>query len=226
MKTEIIKTGDGSLTLYVPELDEHYHSTFGAVQESLHVFILSGLNVLAGAEKKTINILEIGFGTGLNALLTYFEKASGCSVNYCSIEAFPLKNEIIKKLNYTDFIKNESSEVIFSKIHNAPWNERIQISEEFFLLKIHGKIQQLELAENEYELVYFDAFGPDVQPEMWSKDIFEKIGKATRSGGILITYSAKGIVRRNLIAAGFETEKIPGPPGKREITKAIKRRFT
>jgi len=220
MKTELIITGDGSNTLFIPDLNEHYHSTFGAITESGVVFIDAGLKqVLRNLSE--INLLEIGFGTGLNALLSFLE-ATGKTIHYTTIEAFPLDQNIIDALNFSDFLTIENAGMVFNSIHQAPWENEHSISDHFFITKINSKIEEVALPESHFDLVYFDAFGPEVQPELWTEEIFIKIGNSMKKGGILTTYSAKGQIRRNLKSAGFDVEKLPGPPGKRHITRATK----
>ena len=220
MKTELIITGDGSNTLFIPDFNEHYHSTFGAITESGVVFIDAGLKqVLRNLSE--INLLEIGFGTGLNALLSFLE-ATGKTIHYTTIEAFPLDYSIIETLNFSDFLTLKNAGAVFTSIHQAPWEKEHSISDHFFITKINSKIEEVALPESHFDLVYFDAFGPEVQPELWTEEIFIKIGNSMKKGGILTTYSAKGQIRRNLKGAGFDVEKLPGPPGKRHITRATK----
>ena len=207
---------DGSHTLYVPELDEHYHSVFGARTESIHVFIDAGLNQTT---KQNIKILEIGFGTGLNALLTALNKA-GKSIEYHSLEKYPLNDELENNLIFSpDQTKGET--VIFEKIHRAPWNETVEIIPDFKLFKIEADLLTFNF-NTRYDLVFFDAFGPDVQPELWTEDVFKKIFNAMNPMGIITTYSAKGAVRRAMQSAGFEMERLPGPPKKREMLRGTK----
>jgi len=220
MKTELIITGDGSTTLFVRDLNEHYHSTFGAITESGVVFIDAGLKpVLKNAD--WINVLEIGFGTGLNALLSFLA-ATGKTIHYTTIEAFPVDQNIIATLNFADFHKYENAGTIFGLLHQVPWETEQIIADQFYIIKLHSKIEDVVLPDGHFDLVYFDAFGPEVQPELWTEEIFSKIGKSMKRGGILTTYSAKGQIRRNLRSAGFTVEKLPGPPGKRHITRATK----
>jgi len=215
---EIVRTEDGSDTLYVRELDEHYHSVHGAIQESEHIFINSGFNF---SKADPVRILEIGFGTGLNALLTCIHaERLNKKVSYTSIEKYPLQPETTSSLNYPDILKGDSRR-LFEKIHGCNWNSFVQISGNFKLNKIEGDLLSLNI-EGTFDLVYFDAFGPDKQPEMWSDDIFTGIGAATCRNGILVTYSVKGSVRRSLKRSGFNITLLPGPPGKRHILRAIK----
>ncbi|HBX53771.1 MAG: SAM-dependent methyltransferase [Bacteroidetes bacterium RIFOXYA12_FULL_35_11] len=222
MSLELKITSDGSHTLYVPELNEHYHSIHGSIQESRHIFIDAGFNALTRNQKE-IKILEIGFGTGLNALLTLQECSTKNSiVSYYGIEAHPLFPEIYSQLNYVSFLKQEGSENYFRMLHESAWEKQIKISENFYLTKIHRDLREYTPPVNEFDLIYFDAFGPDVQPELWSVEIFEKLYKSLKTGGILTTYSCKGNVKRALKSAGFLIEKLPGPPGKREIIRSLK----
>lgn len=225
MKREIIKTGDGSATIYLPEWNEHYHSKHGAVQEALHVFIKSGL--IFFTEKRGVSklsILEIGFGTGLNALVTFLEaQEKGYSIDYTGVEAYPVASEELEHLNYaSSFEGNEElAAKIFKKIHETEWSQKGQISEAFQLEKQQKFFNEIT-ASNEFDLIYFDAFGPRVQPDLWTEEIFSKMFIALKAGGMLVTYSAKGSVRRAMQAVGFEVERIPGPPGKREMLRATK----
>jgi tRNA U34 5-methylaminomethyl-2-thiouridine-forming methyltransferase MnmC len=219
VKTEIKKTDDGSHTLYVPELDEHYHSAYGAVQESMHVFIDAGLKYFD--DKDELSILEVGFGTGLNTLLTLIETPLQ-KITYHAVEAFPLDLKTIKKLNYPNLMSGQESDLIFKKIHDADWDKEVKITDKFMLTKVSSKIQDTALPKNHFHLVYYDAFAPDVQPELWTEDIFNKIYTSMKPGGILVTYSSKGLVKQNLRAAGFTVKRLPGPPGKKHMVRAEK----
>jgi tRNA U34 5-methylaminomethyl-2-thiouridine-forming methyltransferase MnmC len=219
---EIIFSGDGSHTLYLPELKEHYHSVFGAVNESRHIFIDAGLNHIAHKSGK-INILEIGFGTGLNALLTFIEAEQKClEIDYSAIELFPLKESVFSQLNYTEYIQYQDIKGIFLKLHQSAWEKRNLLSDHFSLVKMKTSIENYLPGNQYFDLIYFDAFGPDVQPEMWTSQVFKKMASGLKKDGILVTYSTKGTVKRNLKEAGFSIEKLPGPPGKREILRAMK----
>jgi tRNA U34 5-methylaminomethyl-2-thiouridine-forming methyltransferase MnmC len=215
---QIIITSDGSHTIYVPEINEHYHSINGAVQESNHIFIKNGFEV---CKADPVGILEIGFGTGLNALLTALKCMSGKKeVNYTSIEKYPLGEWIIKSLNHSEYA-GENAKEVFQMIHAAPWNISVNICKNFNLKKIETDFTADPLS-GRYDLIYFDAFGPDKQPEMWTKDVFEKIASVTKRNGMLVTYSAKGEVKRTLTACGFDVTLLPGPPGKRQMISAVK----
>lgn len=220
-QTEIILTDDGSHTIFLPHLNENYHSTFGAIEESKHIFIDAGFKTLINSHK-VINIFELGFGTGLNALLTYFETKK-TKVNYTAVESNPLKESFYRKLNYPELFNKEYSKEVFLKLHRSDWNKEIVLNENFTIKKLDDKIQNIKLADNSFDLVYFDAFAPDIQPELWTEQIFKKIASAMKTNGILLTYSAKGSVKRALKKSGFTVEGLPGPTGKREITRARKK---
>jgi tRNA U34 5-methylaminomethyl-2-thiouridine-forming methyltransferase MnmC len=216
--SQLITTSDGSHTIYVPELNEHYHSIHGAVQESNFIFIRSGFDMVSA---NPLNIFEVGFGTGLNALLTASKTISGKRmVNYTAIEKYPLEETIVRSLNHHLFA-GESGKELYNLIHSSPWEQLVSISENFNLRKIRNDIT-LWPPSGRYNLIYFDAFGPDKQPEMWTTEVFSSISSITEKEGILVTYSAKGEVKRNLKACGFEVALLPGPPGKRQIIRAIK----
>ena len=216
---EIERTDDGSNTLYVPELNEHYHSTKGAVTESKYIFVEQGFNHLS---KKSVSILEVGFGTGLNAILTFIEADNkGVNTIYDTIEKYPLDKTIIEKLDYLPIIGEENKDR-FNNIHSSQWDKDIELSPFFTLHKINGDFTSYNFIRK-YDVIYFDAFAPEKQPEMWTQDIFNQMYNLLNPGGVLTTYCAKGIIRRMLQAAGFKTERLPGPPnGKREILRATK----
>ena len=214
---KIILTKDKSPTLFVPELNEHYHSVHGAVQESMHIYIDSGLNYF---EKNKISILEIGFGTGLNAVLTFAEaEKRSLKINYETIEKYPVEAEIFQKLDYSSNLELNKS--IFNDLHNCKWNEKVEISSFFTIKKINSDLKTYNFTGN-YDLVYFDAFSPEKQPKLWTKEIFTKIYNCLNEGGILVTYSAKGIVKQALRGSGFTVKRLPGPPGKHHILRACK----
>jgi tRNA U34 5-methylaminomethyl-2-thiouridine-forming methyltransferase MnmC len=219
MDTKLIISQDGSHTLYVPSLDEHYHSHFGAITESKHIFIGAGLASLAGDK---ISILEVGFGTGLNALLTaLYAGEHEISVAYTSLEKYPLDPKIVQQLNYGVLTASNGPE-LFEAIHSAPWGSPVQITEWFSLNKIQSDLTADD-PEGRFELVFFDAFGPDKQPAMWTEEVIRRIAAVTRPGSVFVTYSAKGSLKRLLRALGFDVTLLPGPPGKRVMTRAVKR---
>jgi len=219
---EIIITEDGSHSLKMVSLNEYYHSSFGALAESRHVFIDAGLKKLIIRDIPVLNILEIGMGTGLNVLLSIIESViAKKEVHYTSLEPFPLEENIWKKLNFSKLIDEQMAGEWFEKIHKCSWNEKNEITPGFSLTKVQCKLQEYN-QEEKYNLIYFDAFGPDVQPDLWKEDIFHKIADMTDTEGILVTYSAKGSVRRALQDAGFVVERIPGPRGKREMIRGTR----
>lgn len=220
MERKIIQTNDGSSSIFVPELNENYHSTHGALQESKHVFLKKGLGLVT---KKNLAIFEVGFGTGLNALLTFFEgERRSLNIRYHSVEKYPVNLQELKSLNYPSMIDHDSASAVFDKMHAAEWGGSVAISENFVLRKIESDLKQMEMPAT-YDLVYFDAFAPNKQANMWSGEVFLKLYKAMNPGGLLVTYCAKGSVRRTLIAAGFDVQRTDGPPGKREMLQAFKR---
>ncbi|MEI6122807.1 MAG: tRNA (5-methylaminomethyl-2-thiouridine)(34)-methyltransferase MnmD [Bacteroidota bacterium] len=222
LKRQVIITNDGSSTIFVPQLNQCYHSTHGAINESQHIFIEAGFNKSLD-QLYHINILEVGFGTGLNALLTLVENAdSSQTVFYQGIEPHPVHKCELSQINYADKIPAKQTKGLFEKIHNALWDEKQPITGNFELLKTNNTIETVSLPNNFFHLVYFDAFAPTIQPELWKKEIFEKIFQAMSSHSILVTYSCKGDVKRALKASGFTIEKLPGPTGKREFIRAFK----
>ena len=239
MALKLIETGDGSSTFYNEELDETYHSRHGAIQEAMHVFLKMGLEAML-TKHSHLNIMEIGFGTGLNAWLTACrilkrsesesESESELSnskqknigiIDYVGIEAFPVTKEDVLLLNYDQFSSNEEEKALFKKINTVAWESEQIIHDHFSLTKRKQNFKDIK-DENAFDLIYFDAFGPRVQPELWSEEIFTKMFKALKSEGMLVTYSAKGDVRRAMLKVGFKVEKVAGPPGKREMLVAKK----
>jgi tRNA U34 5-methylaminomethyl-2-thiouridine-forming methyltransferase MnmC len=215
-------TADGSHTLFVPGLNEHYHSTNGALQESMQVFIENGLRYVPPCTKEII-LLEVGFGTGLNALLTVLEaKKEKRKINYVAVEPEPVDREILEQLNFASVIGGTEAVGYFKKLHEAGWVYPAYLSDYFIISKIQAKLEDITLKEAQFNLVYFDAFGPDVQPELWTEQIFTQLYNCMKPDGILVTYSCKGTVKRALKAAGFTIEKLPGPAGKREVLRAVK----
>jgi tRNA U34 5-methylaminomethyl-2-thiouridine-forming methyltransferase MnmC len=220
MEVRLQLTDDGSHTLFVPELGEHYHSVYGALQESQHVFLAAGFEHVRHL-KPVIKLLEVGFGTGLNALLTLLQKGS-TTIHYTAVEAFPLKADIIAQLNYPALTKVRDAANLFNLLHTVPWEQNLNLTPGFHMIKRKAKIQDIDIGKDEYDLVYYDAFAPEIQPELWTSDIFKMLYDAMDKGGVLVTYSAKGDVKRNLLAAGFFVERLPGPPGKRHMLRATK----
>jgi tRNA U34 5-methylaminomethyl-2-thiouridine-forming methyltransferase MnmC len=220
--TQLVLTGDGSHTLFIPELNEHYHSTFGALTESLHVFIRSGLDCFA--DKSEIAVFETGFGTGLNALLTALGAIRrGMKIRYFAVEKYPVDPRLVKQLNYPHILKESEidGERIFSSIHEASWEEMIEIDPCFHLKKMKVDLCSF-IPDALYDLVYFDAFAPEKQPEMWTGEILQRLVSAMKQDGIFTTYCVKGSVKRILKDCGLTLEKLPGPPGKREILRGKK----
>lgn len=218
MQTEIRLTEDASHTLYVAEIDECYHSMHGAVQESSHIFVDAGLKAfLPFCEKEETKVLEIGFGTGLNAYLSLLEAEKlKKKIHYTALELYPLAIDEAMSLNYPGIFGDGSD--VFEKMHLSRWNEDAVITDYFSLHKIKADFTVYEL-QGLFDVIYFDAFSPDKQPEMWSEGGFRKICEHAADGAVLTTYCAKGIVRRTMQSAGFAVERLPGPPGKREILR-------
>lgn len=219
MKREIIRTADGSTTIQIKEWDECYHSRFGAIQEAQHVFIKNGLSLF---ESKTISILEIGFGTGLNAFITFLEsKKLNQIIDYVGVEAYPISADEVLSMNYVSELNAENESFIFEKMHECNWEEPIDLREDFLLTKRKQFFADIEDLEK-FDLIYFDAFGYNVQPELWSTAIFQKMYNALKPNGILVTYAARGVIKRSMKEVGFTVEKLQGPPGKREMFRARK----
>lgn len=220
MKREIIQTADGSNTIYIPEMDENYHSSHGALQEALHVFIKNGLELKK--DLSTIDIFEMGFGTGLNALLSFIEAEKGEQfISYKGIEAYPVEQELIQAIRYEDLV-DEKYHAGFQQMHKLSWNEPHALTSNFTFEKIHAKIEEYQVEEECVDLVFYDAFGPRAQEAMWHSSILKKMYDMLKPNGTLVTYCAKGQVKRDLKALGFTIESVPGPPGKREMTLAHK----
>jgi len=218
MNAELRLTEDGSHTLFVPEIDECYHSSYGAIQESKHIFIDRGLKFCSNIQ---LNVLEIGFGTGLNAFLTLNEVvSSGQIINYTALEKYPVEHTLANQLNYAGLISPEHT-AIFEKIHSSAWNEAIQLLPNYSLLKVETDFTTFDFSET-YDVIYFDAFSPEKQAEMWTSNQFEKLYKCCNFGAVLITYCAKGIVRRAMQEAGFKVERLDGPLGKRHVLRGLK----
>lgn len=221
MKRTLLKTGDGSYTLHIAEWDEQYHSKHGAIAEALHVFIKEGLKYWFTKNDSTeISIMEIGFGTGLNAFLTFLEsEKSKFKINYTGVEAYPLGLDEIGTLNYASLLN--ASEEIFLQLHDFTWEEKNLVSENFRLTKKQQLFSEIN-TEAFFNLIYFDAFGIRVQPELWTEEIFKKMYNSLKPNGVLVTYAANGNARRAMQAVGFTVERLPGPPGKKEMLRATK----
>lgn len=211
------------MTIHLPDWNEQYHSKHGAVQEARHVFLKMGLDFfLDKYNASEISILEIGFGTGLNAFLTMLEaEKKHQKINYTGVEAYPVSKDEIELLNYPEAAQAEDQSPLFQKIHETDWEEIYSISNLFSLKKQQKKFDEIN-DKNLYDLIYFDAFGARVQPELWTEEIFQLMYASLKKNGVLVTYAAKGSVRRAMLASGFQVEKLPGPPGKREMLRAVK----
>ena len=220
MKREIIITKDGSSTINLPEINEQYHSKNGSIEEAYHVYIKYGLGEFKSSEKVTI--MEAGFGTGLNAFITFLEHFNSSQIiDYVGVEAYPVNQEEMLQLNYVSILKAEKHYAVFKEMHTCNWEEKITFTNRFSLTK--RKLMFQEITEKDtYNLIYFDAFGARVQPELWTENIFKSMYHALKKNGVLVTYSAKGSVRRAMQAVGFTVERLPGAAGKREMLRAIK----
>ena len=217
MQRKIIQTADGSSSLFVPELNEHYHSMHGAIQESMHVFIEAGLNQI---QKPFVKIFEVGYGTGLNFILSVINAGTKI-LEYHGIEAFPLETETIKQLNYPEQLKLSSlQKKIFLDFHLDTYKKK-NLSGKLTVYKSNCLLEEYK-PTTKFDLIFFDAFNPNVQPELWKKDVFQKMFNMLKPGGLLTTYCAKGIVRRTMIDCGFMVERLPGPLKKRHIVRAKK----
>ena len=220
MKREIIITDDGSTTIRIPDWDENYHSTHGAIQEAKHVFIKNGLDLFKNQD--SISILEIGFGTGLNAFITFLETINKEKVNYVGVEAYPISEEEIAQMNYVSELEAEKYQEVFDIMHSCDSENQQTITKNFLLTKRKQFFQDIE-DKNQFDLIYFDAFGFPLQPELWSEVIFKKMYEALLPNGVLVTYACRTPIRKAMLTAGFSVEKLPGAPGKREMLRATKR---
>jgi tRNA U34 5-methylaminomethyl-2-thiouridine-forming methyltransferase MnmC len=219
MQREIQITQDGSTTIHLPELNESYHSKHGAIQEAYHVFIKSGFSLFEG---KSVSVLEIGFGTGLNAFITFLEaQKSNQKIDYVGVEAYPITRDEALQMNYVSELNALDTNEIFQKMHENTWEEKHSISDNFTLTKRKQMFQDINDL-NQFDLIYFDAFGFSVQPELWSEEIFQKMFAALKNGGVLVTYACRSSIKRAMLSSGFSVEKLPGAPGKREMLRAKK----
>ena len=221
---QLIQTGDGSSSLLNVTLNETYHSTHGAIQESAHVFIKNGLEFFIKKNNPTtVSVFEVGFGTGLNALLAFLlSEKNNIQIEYTSIEAFPIDWEVASHLNYPVRLGGNESQAHFQQFHLEDWNNKIEITACFSLQKVKTAIQDFDFPADQFDVVFFDAFAPAKQPEMWTLTVLEKIVSAMKSKGVFVTYCAKGQLKRDLRSLGMLVETLPGPPGKREMVRAIK----
>jgi tRNA U34 5-methylaminomethyl-2-thiouridine-forming methyltransferase MnmC len=220
LKREIIQTLDGSTTIRIDEWDECYHSKHGAIQEAKHVFIKNGLSLF---QNRAVSILEIGFGTGLNAFITFLEaKNRNQSIDYVGVEAYPISPDEILGMNYVAELNATQESEIFATMHQSIWEEKIALTDNFLLTKRMRFFEEIDDI-SKFDLIYFDAFGYRVQPELWSTDIFKRMYTALKSNGVLVTYAARGVVKRSMLEVGFTVEKLAGPPGKREMFRATKK---
>ncbi len=220
MKREILQTLDGSTTIRIDEWDECYHSKHGAIQEAQHVFIKNGLSLF---QNRAVSILEIGFGTGLNAFITLLEaKKMNQTIDYVGVEAYPISPEEVLQMNYVTELNATQEDEIFTTMHQSDWEEKIALRNDFILTKRKQFFEEIDDI-NSFDLIYFDAFGYRVQPELWSTDVFKRMFNALKSNGVLVTYAARGVVKRSMLEVGFTVEKLAGPPGKREMFRAFKK---
>jgi tRNA U34 5-methylaminomethyl-2-thiouridine-forming methyltransferase MnmC len=220
LKREILQTLDGSTTIRIDEWDECYHSKHGAIQEAQHVFIKNGLSLF---QNRAVSILEIGFGTGLNAFITLLEaKKMNQTIDYVGVEAYPISPEEVLQMNYVTELNATQEDEIFTTMHQSDWEEKIALRNDFILTKRKQFFEEIDDI-NSFDLIYFDAFGYRVQPELWSTDVFKRMFNALKSNGVLVTYAARGVVKRSMLEVGFTVEKLAGPPGKREMFRAFKK---
>lgn len=219
---QLLSTSDGSHTIKNLEFNETYHSIHGAIQESNHVFIRNGLHyMLENHQPEEIRILEVGFGTGLNALLTFLDKKRNhLPVVYDGVEAFPLSMDLVGQLNYPNCLEDSEGSSFFLKMHEAKWNEPISITQNFTICKVHSDIQKTTLKKRHYNIVYFDAFAPKTQPELWDINALRPIVESLQKGGVFVTYSAMGQLKRDLMTLGLLVETLKGPPGKAQMVRA------
>jgi tRNA U34 5-methylaminomethyl-2-thiouridine-forming methyltransferase MnmC len=223
-EVKLIETEDGSHSLYVPSLNETYHSFHGAIRESRYVFIKEGLiNWMALNNKPKVRILEVGFGTGLNALLTLdYAQSNKTAILYHTLEPYPLKEDVVRLLNYPSLLHSPALEEHFNALHLAPWDCPNPLTPTFMLQKHQRRLEDFVADPESFDIVYFDAFAPNKQAELWTIDMLEKVFKFLAAKGIIVTYCAKGQLKRDLKSLGFEVETLPGPPGKKEMVRGVK----
>ena len=220
MNRKVIKTNDGSVTIYIEDLNESYHSKHGAIQEAYHVFINQGLDLFP--IDTSISILEIGFGTGLNAFITFLEQQKrNLNIEYVGVEAYPISIEEVNQLNYVEQLQAEEFQIIFDTMHQFNCNEAIQLNENFSLLKRKQFFEEINDKEK-FNLIYFDAFGFTIQPDLWNETIFQKMYDALLPNGVLVTYACRSSIKKAMLNVGFTIKKLPGAPGKREMLRATK----
>lgn len=218
MERRVQITADGSHTIAIPGMQVTYHSKHGAIEESKHVFIEAGL-YYPDKHRKKLSVLEMGFGTGLNALLTAIEaQQNNIDIQYHAIEAYPLSSEEKSALNHGALLNQET---IFQQLHDAPWNQPVLVHPYFSLHKHYSTLQSFQHIQA-FDVIYYDAFAPSAQPELWTVTVFQQLLNLLTPGGLLVTYCSKGDVRRAMTVAGFHVTKIPGPPGKREMVRAFR----
>jgi len=221
MSNQLFLTQDGSHSIFSDQFGVSYHSKYGAIQETQHVFIDAGLRPKTLTQKE-IAILDIGFGTGLNAYMTFLESIKNdLKTTYVAYEAYPIGKDQVDLLNYPQLLKAPSLAAYFSLLHDQEWNCTLQLHDNFIFTKQLASFQDIDFKET-FDLIYFDAFAPSAQPELWETELLDKMYKSLKINGVLVTYCAKGQVKRNLKEVGFKVEKLKGPPGKREMTRAIK----
>jgi tRNA U34 5-methylaminomethyl-2-thiouridine-forming methyltransferase MnmC len=219
LKREIFITSDGSTSIHLPEWEESYHSKHGAIQEAQHVFIKNGLSLCKG---QSVSVLEIGFGTGLNAFITFLQSQKNKQkIDYVGVEGFPILPEEVLQMNYVNQLNANQFESEFKTIHSSDWEENVTISNTFRLIKRKQLFNDIN-DKNQFDIIYFDAFGYRVQPELWSVEIFTRMFDALKKGGILVTYACRGPIKNAMKEAGFKIEKLAGPPGKREMLRGWK----
>ncbi|PIB36891.1 hypothetical protein BFP72_16515 [Reichenbachiella sp. 5M10] len=224
-KVEIFETKDGSHSLLLPEMNETYHSTHGALTEAEYVFLDKGVKYWRAQhpEASSLRILEVGFGTGLNAWLTALvAEEMAFEIAYASLEKYPLDTEVLEQLNYASKLDRKGALECFAAVHASPWGDWGSITDSFTLAKLHTDVLYYQIEEGSFDLIYFDAFAPSKQPEMWSMAVLTKMYDALKQGGVLVTYCAQGQFKRDLKSVGFQIEELPGPPGKKEMTRAVK----